>query len=57
MLEDKVKSIGMEHIWTWTQGPANTMFYEKQGYNAFTVFEDFCDEKGNHQTGFRKDFV
>ena len=57
MLENKIKSIGMEHIWTWTTGPANYQFYEKQGYTVFTVFEDFCEVGGYHQTGFRKDFV
>jgi len=56
MLEDKVKSIGMEHIWTWTTGPVNSEFYEKQGYSVFTVFEDFCEIGGYHQTGYRKDF-
>ena len=55
MLEDKVKSIGMEHIWTWTTGPVNSKFYEKQGYKAFTVFEDFCEIEGYHQIGYRKD--
>ena len=57
MLEDKIKSIGMEHIWTWTTGPANSIFYENQGYYAFTIFEDFCEVEGYHQTGFRKDLV
>ena len=56
MLEEKVKSIGMEHIWAWTTGPANSMFYESQGYKAFTVFENFCEVEGYHQTGYRKDF-
>jgi len=55
MLEDKVKSIGMEHIWTWTTGSINTRFYTKQGYLEFTVFEDFCEKEGYHQVGFRKD--
>ena len=57
MLEDKVKSVGMEHIWTWTTGSANSRFYESQNYKVFTVFEDFCDVKGYHQTGYRKDFI
>ena len=56
MLEDKVKSIGMEHIYTWTTGFNNPKFYEKQGYKVFTVFEDFCEVKGYHHIGYRKDF-
>jgi len=57
MLEDKVKSIGIEHVWTWTTGFINPKFYEKQGYKVFTIFEDFCEVEGYHQTGYRKDFT
>ena len=57
MLEEKVKSIGMEHIWTWTTGFINPKFYESQGYKVFTIFEDFCEVKGYHQTGYRKDLI
>ena len=57
MLEDKVVSIGMKHIWTWTTGFINPKFYESQGYEIFTVFEDFCEVKGYHQVGYRKDFT
>ena len=57
MLEDKVKSKGIEHIWTWTTGFINPKFYESQGYKVFTVFEDFCEIEGYHQTGYRKDFI
>ncbi|MCL2821473.1 MAG: GNAT family N-acetyltransferase [Oscillospiraceae bacterium] len=57
MLEEKVKSIGMEHIWTWTTGFINPKFYESQGYKTFTVFEDFCEVKGYHQIGYRKDLI
>jgi len=57
MLESKVESAGMEHIWTWTTGPSNSRFYESQGYKAFTVFEDFCEVEGYHQTGYRKDLM
>jgi len=55
-LEEKVQSVGMEHIWTWTTGFNNPKFYESQGYTVFAVFEDFCGVKGYHQTGYRKDF-
>jgi len=55
MLEDKVKSIGTGHIYTWTSGFINPKFYEKQGYKVFTVFEDFFEVKGYHHIGYRKD--
>ena len=56
MLEDKIKPIGIEHIYTWTHGFTNPVFYKKQGYKVFTVFEDFFEVEGYHKTGFRKDF-
>ena len=55
MLEDKVKSIGMEHVYIWTSGFINPKFYEKQGYKVFTVFEDFFEVEGYHHIGYRKD--
>ena len=57
MLEDAVKAIGIEHIYSWTSGFVNPMFYEKQGYSKFTVFEDFFEVKGYHHIGYRKDFI
>ena len=57
MLEEKVKSIGIEHIYTWTSGFINPKFYEKQGYRIFTVFEDFFEVIGYHHIGYRKDFI
>jgi GNAT superfamily N-acetyltransferase len=57
MLEDVVKAIGMEHIYTWTSGFVNPIFYEKQGYHKFTIFEDFFEVKGYHHIGYRKDFI
>lgn len=56
MLEDKVKDIGIEHIYTWTAGPNNADFYQKLGYQVFTVFEDFYEVDGYDQIGYRKDF-
>jgi len=55
-LEDKVKAIGIKHIYTWTSGLVNPKFYEKQGYKVFTIFEDFFEVKGYHHIGYRKDF-
>ena len=57
MLEDTIRTIGIEHIYTWTSGFSNPKFYEKQGYYAFTVFEDFFEVKGYHHIGYRKDFA
>ena len=57
MLEEKVRALGIEHIYTWTSGPRNPRFYERHGYRAFTVFENFYEIEGYHQTGFRKDLV
>lgn len=56
MLEEKVKSLGIEHIHTWTSGFINPIFYEKQGYKKFTVFENFFEIEGYHLIGYRKDF-
>lgn len=55
MLENKVRSIGICNIYTWTSGFINPKFYEKTGYTAFTVFEDFYEIKGYHHIGYRKD--
>ena len=56
MLEEKVETIGIKHIYTWTSGFINPKFYEKQNYKVFTIFEDFFEIKGNHHIGYRKDF-
>jgi len=56
MLEEKAKAIGMEHIYTWTSGFVNPLFYESQGYEAFAVFEDFYEVDGYHHIGYKKDF-
>ena len=55
LLEEKAASIGIEHIYTWTSGWSNPVFYEKLGYKAFTVFEDFFEVDGYHLIGYRKD--
>lgn len=54
-IENKAEDAGMEHIYLWTAGAANALFYEKNGYKAFTVFEDKYEVKGYHQIGYRKD--
>jgi len=55
MMEDKIRALGMKHIYTWTSGMINPKFYEKMGYTAFTVFENFYEIDGYHQVGYRKD--
>ena len=57
MLENAARSIGMEHIYTWTSGFSNPKFYEKQGYCSFAVFEDFFEVKGYHHIGYKKDLT
>ena len=52
-LENTVKAAGVEHIYLWTYGPVNMKFYEKNGYHAFTVFENFYEALD--QIGYRKD--
>jgi N-acetylglutamate synthase-like GNAT family acetyltransferase len=57
MLEDKIKSIGVEYIYTWTTAyNSNEIFYEKQGYRQCFVFEDFFEVKSGHHICLRKDF-
>jgi N-acetylglutamate synthase-like GNAT family acetyltransferase len=57
MLEDKIKSIGIEHIYTWTTAyNSNEIFYEKQGYRQCFVFENFFEVKSGHHICLRKDF-
>jgi N-acetylglutamate synthase-like GNAT family acetyltransferase len=56
LLEDKVKSKGIKHIYTWTTGyNKNEEFYKKQGYEIFVIFEDFFEVKDGHHIGLKKD--
>ena len=57
LLENNIKSIGIEHIYTWTTAyNSNELFYEKQGYRQCFIFEDFFEVKGGHHICLRKDF-
>jgi len=57
MLENKIKTIGIEHIYTWTtMYNSNELFYEKQGYRQCCIFEEFFEVKGGHHICLRKDF-
>ena len=54
MIEQKALSVGMEHIYLWTAGSINSQFYEKNGYERFTVLENKYEVEGYHQFGYRK---
>lgn len=54
-MENQLRAMGIEHIYTWTSGFSNPHFYEKRGYSVFTVFEDFFEIHGYHHIGYRKD--
>ena len=41
LIEIKVKSLGVEYIWTWTAAYEGLAFYLKQGYKSFTEFDNF----------------
>lgn len=55
LLERKAEDSGMEHIYLWTSGFVNPVFYEKHGYKKFAVLEDKFEVPGYHQIGYRKD--
>ncbi|MCR5816667.1 MAG: GNAT family N-acetyltransferase [Ruminococcus sp.] len=57
MIEQKALSVGMEHIYLWTAGSINSQFYEKNGYERFTVFENKYEVEGYHQFGYRKNLL
>jgi GNAT superfamily N-acetyltransferase len=40
-LEEKLISLGIHNIWTWTDGYGALGFYEKQGYEEFYEFEKY----------------
>jgi len=57
MLEDKIRAIGMEHIYTWTTAyNSNEQFYEKHGYKQCFMFENLFEVKDGHHICLRKDF-
>jgi GNAT superfamily N-acetyltransferase len=41
LLEEKVKSLGIDFVWTWTAEFEAEAFYKKQGYEVFTRQEEF----------------
>ena len=54
IIEDRARSIGMQHIYLWTAGKANEAFYEANGYSCFTVLEGKFGVEGYDQSGYRK---
>jgi ribosomal protein S18 acetylase RimI-like enzyme len=53
LLEEKVKLLGIEYVWTWTAGYEAPTFYLKQGYKVFTTFENYYPS-GHARVGFIK---
>lgn len=41
LLEDKIKLLGIEYIWTWTAEYEASSFYIKHGYEVFTTFNNY----------------
>lgn len=54
MIEEKAADAGLEHIYLWTAGPVNPLFYESLGYTLFAVLENKFGIEGYHQSGYRK---
>jgi len=55
LLEEKIKLLGIEYIWTWTADYEASTFYQKQGYQIFTSFENFY-LSGHSRVGLIKKF-
>ena len=52
-LEDKVKSLGIKYVWTWTAEYEGEKFYLKQGYKIFTRQKNFY-QSGHSRVGLIK---
>ncbi|MBN2155615.1 MAG: GNAT family N-acetyltransferase [Candidatus Lokiarchaeota archaeon] len=52
-LETKLKSLGIQRIWTWTAGYQAPGFYEKLGYEKFCELEKYY-LSGHSHIGMRK---
>lgn len=53
LLEDKIKTLGIKFIWTWTAEYEAETFYLKQGYEVFVKFENFYSS-GHARVGLIK---
>jgi len=52
-LEEKILSLGISNIWTWTAGYEAPNFYRKQGYQIFAEMENWYSD-GSSRFGLRK---
>lgn len=52
-LEDRFRSLGIQHIYTWTAGYEAPGFYLKQGYQVFAEMEEWY-QSGHARVGLRK---
>lgn len=52
-LEQKVASLGIAYIWTWTAGYDGYQFYLKQNYEIFAELENWY-HSGHSRFGMRK---
>ena len=53
LLETKIRSLGIEYIWTWTADFEAPAFYHKQGYTTFTSFDNYY-QSGHARIGLIK---
>ncbi len=53
-LEDKVKTLGIKYVWTWTAEYEGEQFYLKQGYSIFTRQNNFY-QSGHSRVGLIKE--
>lgn len=53
LMEDKVRTLDIQHIWTWTSGYEGAAFYPKCGYTVFCEFENYYPS-GHNRIGVRK---
>jgi len=53
VLEEKITTIGVRNIWTWTAGYEAPAFYQKQGYEIFAEMENWYSD-GSSRVGLRK---
>ena len=53
VLEEKITTIGVRNIWTWTAGYEAPAFYQKQGYEIFAEMENWYSDCSS-RVGLRK---
>ncbi len=52
-LEEKLKTLGIKYVWTWTAEYEGEQFYLKQGYKIFTRQKNFY-QSGHSRVGLVK---